>query len=78
MIEVVVNADTTAKIHKQIGGVTGALKDNTLQQYLMDHNKETNQYKSAQENFIRSCAGYCVATYILGIGDRHPDNIMLS
>ena len=34
--------------------------------------------KETMDTYVKSCAGYCVITYILGVGDRHLDNLLLS
>ncbi|XP_078715059.1 phosphatidylinositol 4-phosphate 3-kinase C2 domain-containing subunit alpha-like isoform X2 [Lampetra fluviatilis] len=76
MVELVLASDTLRKIQVE-HGVTGSFKDKPLAEWLQKHNPTEQEYEKAVENFIYSCAGCCVATYVLGICDRHNDNIML-
>ncbi|EPQ19636.1 Phosphatidylinositol-4-phosphate 3-kinase C2 domain-containing subunit beta [Myotis brandtii] len=76
MVEMIPNAETLRKIQVE-HGVTGSFKDRPLADWLQKHNPGEVEYEKAVENFIYSCAGCCVATYVLGICDRHNDNIML-
>ena len=34
--------------------------------------------KETMDTYVKSCAGYCVITYLLGVGDRHLDNLLLA
>ena len=79
LIEVVLNAETIANIQKVKGTfpATAAFRRGSLLAWLKDHNHTEEALNKAIEEFTLSCAGYCVATYVLGIADRHSDNIMV-
>ncbi|CAD6917266.1 unnamed protein product [Tilletia controversa] len=67
---------TIAAIMAQYGG--------SLLNYLRHHHPDESSVgtfgvkPAVLDTFVRSCAGYCVVTYLLGVGDRHLDNLLLA
>jgi phosphatidylinositol 3-kinase len=59
----------------------GLSGDNPVQEFLRASSFEkTAPYlirKEVMDTYIKSCAGYSVITYLLGVGDRHTDNLLL-
>jgi hypothetical protein len=52
-------------------------KNYTLQNYILDNNKDS-RIKTIKERFAKSLAISSCLSYVLGLGDRHASNIMIS
>ncbi|KAM4012075.1 phosphatidylinositol 3-kinase C2 domain-containing subunit gamma [Anomaloglossus baeobatrachus] len=70
LIHLVPDSITLAKIQNK-SGVFGPLKDSSMRKWFQNN-------QTASDNFLCSCAGWCVVTFLLGVCDRHNDNIMLT
>ena len=77
MLEMVTNSETLANIHVKEGGAISQFFSKAPIKNWIEKNVVSISSKEAIDNFLISNVAYCLATFVLGIGDRHNDNIML-
>lgn len=39
--------------------------------------KTEEEKEKIKDTYIKSCAGYCTITYLLAVGDRHLENLLI-
>tara|TARA_B110000881_G_scaffold218904_1_gene239423 strand:+ start:1084 stop:2964 length:1881 start_codon:yes stop_codon:yes gene_type:complete len=49
----------------------------SIQNFIFEHNSSVS-IDDIRDQYMRSCAAYCLIGYLLGIGDRHLENIMIT
>ena len=75
MLEMVTNSETLANIHVKDGGALSQFfSKGSIKNWI---EKNCTSKNDAIDNFLLSNVAYCLATFVLGIGDRHNDNIMI-
>eukprot|EP00744_Colponema_vietnamica_P014813 GILI01020735.1.p1 GENE.GILI01020735.1~~GILI01020735.1.p1 ORF type:complete len:944 (-),score=225.07 GILI01020735.1:99-2801(-) len=67
-VEVVPEVETFQTVQQTVG----------VSKYIQTHNPSPAQFSLAMDRFVKSCAGYCVITFLLGIGDRHLENLLIT
>ena len=77
MLEMVTNSETLASIHVKEGGAINQLFSKAAVKNWIEKNCDSTSKTEAVSNFMLSNVAYCLATFVLGIGDRHNDNIMI-
>eukprot|EP01147_Barroeca_monosierra_P009776 gene9776-1976_t len=75
LLQMVTNADTLWHIQGKVQKVLTST--DVLDKWVREKNPSQTEYDQACRNFMLSCVGYSIATYVLGIADRHNDNIMV-
>ena len=62
-------------------GPRGSIANDPIQDYLrsvaFDPDAPYLIRRDVMDTYVKSCAGYSIITYVLGVGDRHLDNLLL-
>jgi len=69
MLEFVADSKTIQSILKEY--------NSKIDLYLRSQCKTEDEYAVVLDNYIKSCAGYATVTYLLAVGDRHLENLLI-
>ncbi|CAI4222009.1 unnamed protein product [Auanema sp. JU1783] len=81
MIGVVPNCSTIFEIQSEggkMGTAVKSLETTFLNKYVRNNSHDSTSYLESVDRFMLSCVGYSVATFVMGIRDRHNDNLMVT